>query len=83
LKALIKLAAATVKAREGSPAGVSRHARRCRELVNAVFSAGRKPFTQFAGLSLSQLHELSVHIETAATDCPMPRAVYDAVLRPT
>jgi predicted metal-dependent hydrolase len=83
LKALIKLAAAAVKAREGSLAGAARHARRSRELVSAVASSGRQPLTHFAGLYLSHLDELSVHIESAATDRPMPIAVYDAVLRPS
>lgn len=36
LKALIKLAAAGVKAREGNPTGVQRHARRASELIREL-----------------------------------------------
>lgn len=83
LKGLIKLAAAAVKAREGSPAGAARHARRCRELLNTIASAGDKPTTAYAGLSLSHLEHVSVHIESAATNCPAPSADYNTVLQPT
>jgi len=52
LKALIKLAAAGVKAREGREPGVRRHAVRCLELLNATEpeSSGR-----FLGLPLMDL----------------------------
>jgi predicted metal-dependent hydrolase len=40
LKALIKLAAAGVKVRQGQPRGVSTHARRAAELFQAVRQAG-------------------------------------------
>lgn len=45
LKALIKLAAAGVKAREGNPAGVIRHAERARELF---VQSGNNPLAQLA-----------------------------------
>lgn len=47
LKGLIKLAAAAVKAREGNPRGVARHAKRSRELVSVV------PEQAFCGLQIS------------------------------
>jgi hypothetical protein len=83
LKALIKLAAAAVKAREGSPTGAARHAHRCRELLDTIALGGIEPATHFSGVSLSHFQQLSVHIENAATDLPTPLALYDAVLRPT
>ena len=55
LKALIKLAAAGVKAREGRPSGVQRHARRAAELLQLTQSALDGPSQQYCGLDLEQL----------------------------
>ena len=55
LKGLIKLAAAGVKAREGQPTGVSRHARRAAELFQSV--AARLPADShcYVGLAIDEL----------------------------
>jgi uncharacterized protein len=55
LKALIKLAAAGVKAREGLPDGVRSHARRGAELFRAVIAALPTSQTHFFGLELTRL----------------------------
>lgn len=52
LKALIKLAAAAVKAREGNPRGVERHARRSLELVDIVTEQLSPGTVHFCGLSI-------------------------------
>ena len=59
LKALIKLAAAAVKAREGNPRGVERHARRAMELVDVV--AGQLPgdATHYCGLSIALVEAIA------------------------
>jgi hypothetical protein len=54
-KALIKFAAAGVKAREGRPEGVRRHALRAKELLDSV--AAHIGVEQFMGLSLPYLVE--------------------------
>lgn len=54
-KALIKLAAAGVKAREGRPEGVKRHALRAKELIDSI--AAKVGGDQFMGLSLPYLVE--------------------------
>lgn len=54
-KALIKLAAAGVKAREGRSEGVKRHARRAASLLAGVAAA--EPSGRMMGLSLSELQE--------------------------
>ncbi len=53
LKGLIKLAAAGVKAGEGRPAGVARHARRAHELFQQVAAAHHHD--AYGGVSLSHL----------------------------
>ena len=59
LKGLIKLAAAGVKAREGRPQGVRRHALRAGELFREI--AGQLPSEQasYFGLSIPRLIELA------------------------
>jgi uncharacterized protein len=81
LKGLIKLAAAGVKAREASPAGAARHARRCRELVEAMDVSTTGAGETFAGLRLPDVADLGEVIAAAATDQPQPLRVYDAVIR--
>jgi uncharacterized protein len=58
LKALIKLAAAGVKAREGRAAGVQRHARRGLELLAQVRSALPPSQTAYCGLELARLESI-------------------------
>jgi uncharacterized protein len=58
LKGLIKLAAAGVKAREGRPPGVARHARRAQELFQSV-STALAPEHQHLGLDLAELTEMA------------------------
>jgi len=60
LKALIKLAAVGVKAREGNAKGVHRHARRALELFSDVQT--RQPTSPLAGLSLEGLKSLASEI---------------------
>jgi hypothetical protein len=66
LKGLIKLAAAGVKAREGRPDGVRRHARRARELFQQ--SVPQRQTGQF-GLDLAGLRALSEQIDRRAPQC--------------
>lgn len=58
LKALIKLAAATVKLREGNAAGAVRHARRSQELLNELRDAISPEAAIYAGVALRQIDEL-------------------------
>ena len=56
VKGLIKLAAAGVKAREGRPEGVARHARRAAELLRTVaVDADDSKSHSFWGMSLAEL----------------------------
>jgi uncharacterized protein len=57
LKALIKLAAAGVKAREGNPVGVERHARRALELLQELHQTLPEPQTTYCGLALVTFRE--------------------------
>lgn len=92
LKGLIKLAAACVKAREGSAAGAARHARRCVELLRGVAQAesGEGPEPRegdyydrwYAGLDLRQVGKSAEAIAAQRGDQPRPLEVYDAVLLP-
>jgi uncharacterized protein len=74
LKALIKLAAAGVKAREGNPVGVERHARRSLELIGELRSLlpGTPPL--YCGMQLGQVEQVVKDlIERAPTfDSPQP-----------
>ena len=66
LKALIKLAAAGVKAREGMPDGVRSHARRGAELFRAVIASLASSQTSFFGLELAPLVAAAEAIERSA-----------------
>jgi hypothetical protein len=55
LKGLIKLAAAGVKAREGQPVGVKRHARRAAELFQSVSASQIANVNVYAGLMIEDL----------------------------
>jgi uncharacterized protein len=70
VKGLIKLAAAGVKAREGRPEGVARHARRAAELFRAVAGAGSEA-RSFWGMSLAELIRSAEKLQEA------PDAVID------
>ncbi len=76
LKALIKLAAAGVKACEGNPTGVTRHATRAQELFVSLTK------TNFCGLSVQQAKQLAASlVKTAAKHSgPQPKLLLDAVL---
>jgi predicted metal-dependent hydrolase len=54
-KALIKLAAAGVKAREGRANGVRRHAQRAKQLLESVAAQVGREQQRFMGLSLASL----------------------------
>ncbi len=56
-KALIKLAAAGVKAREGRANGVLRHARRGKQLLDAVIQQLEPATSHFMGLCLADLRQ--------------------------
>ncbi len=77
LKGLIKLAAAGVKAREGNPRGVERHACRAEELLATVKSA------QFCGLQISRLDKAANElVDTAAHyDKAQPTLLLNLVLQ--
>ena len=62
-KGLIKLAAAGVKAREGRPAGVTRHARRAGELLCGVQQRISAATDSYFGQSLDPLIEAAREIE--------------------
>jgi uncharacterized protein len=68
LKALIKLAAAGVKAREGMPDGVRSHVRRGAALFRAVIAALPSPQTRFFGLELAPLVAVAEAIERSAVN---------------
>ena len=55
LKGLIKLSAAGVKAREGQPVGVCRHAKRAVELFQSVSLLQASDRSEFAGLGIKDL----------------------------
>lgn len=61
-KGLIKLAAAGVKAREGRPEGVRRHARRAAALFEHVAEQPALPGGRLMGLSLGQLRQRAAGI---------------------
>ncbi len=59
LKALIKLAAAAVKAREGNPVGVERHARRSLELLAELRRDLTPTQTAYCGLALMRVEQVA------------------------
>jgi uncharacterized protein len=86
-KGLIKLAAAGVKAREGSSDGVRIHARRGAELFYGVIASLPSPQTNYFGLHLMKLISATLEIESAAAEIapwsgkPTERA-FSLLLRP-
>lgn len=65
LKALIKLAAAGVKAREGNEAGVRRAAERASVLFHRLMDAAETNDNLFLGVSLAQLIQGAASLEAA------------------
>jgi uncharacterized protein len=59
LKALIKFAAAGVKAREGNPVGVERHARRALELLRESRETLPESQDEYCGLTFTHLREVA------------------------
>jgi predicted metal-dependent hydrolase len=83
LKGLIKLAAAGVKAREGNPQGVVRHARRAEELLSKVQADCRTD--TFAGLKLGALIDAAKQLqceEAYKSIEPMPYRILSIELVP-
>jgi len=66
LKALIKLAAAAVKLREGNAAGARRHAWRSLELQNELRAALSPQVTDYCGIALSEAEETAKAIAAEA-----------------
>ncbi|WP_169980807.1 DUF309 domain-containing protein [Tautonia rosea] len=80
LKALIKLAAAGVKVRQGQPRGVSTHALRAAELLEAVVALG---FPCLLGLDLPSLAILARRLAADPPSAPAdPRPVIAGLLGP-
>ena len=78
LKGLIKLAAAGVKAREGNPTGVSRHAKRAKELLSGERSA------KFCGLNVAKTTGFAEQLldEAESYSQPQPELLLGIWLRP-
>jgi hypothetical protein len=84
LKALIKLAAAGVKVREGKPAGVRNHARRAADLLERLADANGKHI-RYMGLDLNQLIHFARTLAERVPSVPEtngPAVVFDFVLFP-
>jgi predicted metal-dependent hydrolase len=74
LKALIKLAAAGVKAREGNPAGVARHATRATELLaEAAASCRERVDRTFAGLQYAAVEGIAEALRRDAVQFAQPQ----------
>ncbi len=67
LKALIKLAAATVKLREGNAAGVDRHSRRALQLLAEVRSVLPRDVSIYCGLRLDAVEAVGHSLARLAT----------------
>jgi len=87
IKGLIKLAAAGVKAREGKPEGMKRHALRARGLFEGTILRLGPEYPRYMGLSLSQLINFATEVsnlrEVARGKPERPvEVVFRFVLRP-
>ena len=87
LKGLIKLAAAGVKAREGRPEGVRRHARRAHELLEQTRARLGPDVRRYFGLDLAELLAAAAHARgggaaSDAADHAPVRIVFPFQLRP-
>jgi predicted metal-dependent hydrolase len=85
LKGLIKLAAAGVKAYEGRPDGVCRHAARAQQLFETVRATADAP-DEWAGPSLANLITLSLRLQAEPprwNGAALPEASLIGTLQPT
>jgi hypothetical protein len=73
LKGLIKLAAAGVKAREGNPIGVERHARRSLELVGDLRNLLPGAPTWYCGMQLGRVEQVVKDLIDRATTFESPQ----------
>lgn len=83
LKALIKLAAAGVKAREGNSVGVERHARRSLELVDQLRRELPEAPHDYGGLALEDVQAIAHLLIDSVTDrftMPQPELMLNARL---
>ena len=82
LKGLIKLAAAYVKAREGNPRGVERHALRSVELLKSCRNKTDEDAKPFCGAELASLIDLGDQLATSAESfaAPQPELLLSAVM---
>lgn len=84
-KALIKLAAAGFKAREGRVNGIRRHARRAERLFAKIAASGDEPTDDFMGFSLQSLGAFAADIAQRSdaiidtTDHPVVRVLPDVL----
>ena len=76
LKALIKLAAAAVKVREGNPIGATRHARRSQALLDELIAALKHdpPPANYCGINLEALRHVAHSINDLATNAQVTEA---------
>jgi hypothetical protein len=72
LKALIKLAAAGVKAREGNPSGVGRHAQRALELLAEVRATLPPHDMRYCGVSLESVEREALSTASSADQFTAP-----------
>ena len=83
LKGLIKIAACTVKAREGNPRGVQRHAQRAIELLTAV-SSQDKSQDDFCGLPVNELLSMCKNLamrSEAEFSSPNPKLLIEKYMK--
>jgi len=87
LRGLIRLAAAGVKAREGRPEGVRRHAEAAEELLRKVAAELASSQSRFMGIHLDELCRFAAElaagqrIRTVSANAPVG-IVFDFVLQP-
>jgi predicted metal-dependent hydrolase len=72
LKALIKLAAAMVKLREGSSVGALRHALRVQQLLTELHAATPEAAERYCGVEIAIVAELARQVIAIAERGPLP-----------
>ncbi len=72
-KTLIKLAAAGVKAREGNPTGVERHARRALELLGEARELLPPDAECYCGIELAYIARIAKELADGARDFNLPQ----------
>jgi hypothetical protein len=83
-KALIKLAAAGVKAREGNPEGMLRHVTRTVQLLQTVFDStqsNKEPAARYWGIEWRQLFQVADEFRQLLTRLPLHVTEKQPVLR--